>query len=66
MKKTFDSVTFQRERRKALSAKLANMSTKEIVKYFQTMPSPPPRPVRSRATAHNKRNNGARNKSRGD
>ena len=66
MKKSFDSVKFQRERRTRLSAKLADMSPKEMVKYFQTMPSPPPRPVRSRATAHNKRNKGARNKSRGD
>ena len=65
MKKTFDAVTFQRERRKTLSAKLAKMSPEQIVKYFQSMEMTPRRRVRSRATAHNTRNNGVRFKSHG-
>ncbi len=65
MKKTFDAVTFQRERRKALSAKLANMSPKEIVKYFQSEPLIPSRRMRARATAHNKQKHDVRIKSLG-
>ena len=60
MNKPFDTVKFQRERRKAMSAKLAKKSAKEIVKYFETNLPPIKRRRRSRATAHNSGNNGAR------
>jgi hypothetical protein len=36
MKKPFDAVKFQRERRTQLSRKLAAMSPEEILKYFRS------------------------------
>jgi hypothetical protein len=53
MNKTFDSVKFQRQRRWTLSAKVARMSPKEIVEYFQSTPPTVARRRRaSGATAH--------------
>lgn len=43
MNKTFDSVRFQRQRRRTLSVKVARMSPKEIVEYFQSTPPTFPR-----------------------
>ena len=52
MNKTFDSVKFQRQRRRTLSANVARMSPKEIVEYFQSTPPTVPRRRRgSSATA---------------
>jgi hypothetical protein len=40
MKKTFDAVEFQRERRAELSRKLAKMTPEEAIEYFRKSVKP--------------------------